>query len=450
MRSTILFINIIIVLTFLSCKTTHRVNEVNYDYQSGKITYNSGNVDKNKAYVSEGSFVDLEITNYNPIVIDFSIKKEPNRLFYMENNNPVLNTFLSLPTSETTPKILEDNLKTKFYSFYNSVVSLNYGMDNLQLLKTFKENCFCCELNDLLKHIETTYIDKSIISVDIDDNSCKDCYLNDIQCIKISTAKMIINQKDLYLEAIENKIKEIMRELEKNNLIQEEKIKLTNELRDYSSLKGDFLKTYNNTIETIVRRYSLLASIDFSKKFTRIKVEDTDEFIIKLTAINKITQSTSEFNVIDLPVLKVLKIDFSTGIFFSNLYDQSFTRSISVDTSGTSSYKIKNFDSGKISFGAMGYINFHTQLRQPLNYGISIGAGLMFNQATKLVLSPTASILFGKYQRFILHGGVSFAQVNRIFSAYDKNANVPADYIPETKLEVRSELLIGLSYNLSR
>lgn len=461
MKKILYFPLLLLFISLNSCKT-HKVGYVEYDHSKGDLIYKTDskanvNIDKNEAYVSEGSFVDLNIKNYNPIIMDFSIEKLPNKLFYQENNNATLNTFLSLPssTNSESPRVFEEttnnyNLKTNFYQFYNAVIALNYGMDNLQLLKTFEDNCFCCELNELLIKLEKTYIDKTTLPVGVnDDDSCKDCYLNDIKCIKISTAKMIINQKDKYLEAMEDKIKGIMKDLEKNNITNDEKTRLTNELKEYSTLKDDFLKTYNNAIETIVRRYRLLASLEFQKKFTRLKVEETDEFIIKLTATNKITQSTSEFNVIDLPVLKVLKIDFSSGLFFTKLYDENYRRTI-FDDAGTTKYKLEKLNAGELSYGAMGFINFHTQLRKPVNFGLSIGAGLMFNQATKLVLSPTASLIFGKYQRFILHAGVAFAQVNRIYSAYAPDDFIPSDYIPETKVDVESEFLIGLSYNLTR
>lgn len=456
---------LLLFISLNSCKTTHKVGYVEYDHQDGTLNYKNKAedavaIDKNEAYVSEGSFVDLKIINYNPIIMDFSIEKLPNKLFYQESNNATLNTFLSLPT--TKPKNgpgmslnEQSDVKTNFYQFYNAVIALNYGMDNLQLLKTFQDDCFCCELDGLLINLENTYIDdvtfnfnELVVNDTIIEKPCEDCYINDLKCIKISTAKMIINQKDKYLEKINESITLLMDNL-KDDLSKEDKELISNELKEYNALKEEFLKTYNNVIETIVRRYRMLATLEFQKKFTRLKVEETDEFVVKLTSTNKITQSTSEFNVIDLPVLKVLKIDFSSGLFFTKLYDENYRRTI-FDDAGTTKYKLEKLNGGELSYGAMGFINFHTQLRKPVNFGLSIGAGLMFNQATKLVLSPTASLIFGKYQRFILHVGVAFAQVNRIYSAYAPDDFVPSDYIPETKVDVESEFLIGLSYNLTR
>jgi hypothetical protein len=141
-------------------------------------------------------------------------------------------------------------------------------------------------------------------------------------------------------------------------------------------------------------------------------------------------------------------------MFFSGLYDETYNKRIEIitntDNTTTNKYRIDKLDGGAVCYGAMGYINFHTQYNQDVNFGASLGAGLMFNQSSKLVVSPSLSLLFGKSQRAIIHLGASFAQVDRIYSLYGHEQFTDVNYIPETKTIVKGSFSVGISYNLTK
>jgi hypothetical protein len=99
----------------------------------------------------------------------------------------------------------------------------------------------------------------------------------------------------------------------------------------------------------------------------------------------------------------------------------------------------------------MGFINFHTQFRTYVNAGLFLGTGLAFNQSGKLVIAGGANVLFGKYQRLLIHGGIAFAQVNRISSLYPDDVHfADATYKPDVIQQWKSGFIVALSWNLTR
>jgi hypothetical protein len=127
------------------------------------------------------------------------------------------------------------------------------------------------------------------------------------------------------------------------------------------------------------------------------------------------------------------KIDISTGLFISGLYDQEFKLKsrdsiynqeyISGDTIADSlafgTYKaIYRQDALPVSFGGMIFLNAHTQNPGIFNYGISIGFGALFNDQARLTYSAGLSGIIGKKQRFILNIGAAIGQVDRLETPY--------------------------------
>lgn len=485
MNRTLLSLILLILLLLQSCGCKKKMSSIDYDYTTKSSTYytldengKSQIVNGNNIKIVEGSNIDVTIKNYNPIVHDITLAQDPAVLYYMSTNqNGALSQFLNIPKTpaetpesldkddkcrkiaETKTKLDEINLKrSRFINLYNQVVKLDNQITQLKYMNYLTEDILCKAIeNDIIKIKEYPF-----------DSSQPQPEAKN--CIDHTNAAFISDEKDKYYkyfervsdslrDNLENITKEIAikikgKKKEKGCEYKDPTDELKATLKKIEDLKEDYLKNLSPKMDVTVNNYKALLYLKYEKKFTNIKIEETDAFVLKLTTKNSLVNSTTTETIVNLPVTKGLKIDYSAGVFFSRLYDQNYTKTIEViqnpDNTTTNKYKIETTDNGKLSYGAMGFVNFHSQWDRNFNIGGSLGAGFMFNQSTKLVLSPTASFIFGKYQRAILHLGAAFAQVNRIHSMYGDNQFTDANYVPETKSDIQASFLVGISYNLTR
>lgn len=111
-----------------------------------------------------------------------------------------------------------------------------------------------------------------------------------------------------------------------------------------------------------------------------------------------------------------LKIDFSSGFMMSNLADRNYVaalqKSSGSSNSGTKSYQVTGGSKNQISplVGALA----HVYLTSTSDFipAFSFGLGQVLNGGTQYFVG--GSILSGHDQRFVLSGGLSFAQVQRL------------------------------------
>jgi hypothetical protein len=490
----------LLVLFFISCSTENVVNKITYDHEKKDIKYFHGDsIISDNPCVREGSTIEVTINDYNPLIYDLSLEKQANVTYYTTpHQNSLLISYIAAGTGATEEEgltennsenadntankdknkeckiITEINSKEKelkqmtedFKLFYNSIVDLNNTYTRLKYIKNVNEECFCCEINkkidviksNFFKEIKKDTSEKKVADVlQKEAGNCEGCIVDDI-CGDPVTADAINKNKELYFDYFKSAQDSLismkanldkLSNAEKKCKVSETLTKtLAKTLEKITALREEYLSKLSPNIDLIVNNYRSLASLEFVKNYKSFRVEGSDEFTLNLTTKNSLLNSVSTEAIVSLPVVKAIKIDYSGGIFFSGLYDETYNKKIA--DGETTKYKVSVNDGGNVSYGAMAYVNFHTQRNKAIEYGGSLGAGLMFNQSTKLVLSPTFSVLFGKYQRFIIHIGAAFAQVDRVHSLYGNDSFDDAAYTPEIKRIVQVNGLVGISYNISR
>jgi len=490
------------------------VKTIEHDYNANNFTYKNNvgqSINENKAVVKEGDKINLTVNDYNPLSIDVSASKVKGSLYYQQNNSSALLNFLKVDNSSSEKpgeeaKSMVVNSESKidpieqikigimntinhYKGFYNSIATLNNYLEAVKSFRKLDSNCLCDDLANYLKNIKELFISTSSTAIHgkCETSICKDLisgtiiikeketyfkkfneFINQLEVLNATQKQNFIAQNEdieknrkieIETETKGKKKSEIIKikdkinkkyDAEKTKLIQKNDfllniiVDLTKELND---LKVDYLTTRSNNIDLAVNKYQSLGFIEFNRNLGSFRVEEEDNFTINLSFTNLVTSKTSERNV-DLDVIKPLKIDYSGGVFVApKLYDESFDIVKKTDTT----YTINVLNKGKVSYGAIGYINFHPIfVCRGFSLGGSIGTGLMFNDASKIVFSPAFSIFLGRYQRVVLSIGGAFAQVDRVHSIYPNNEFKDANYKPELKSEISKSLIYSLSWNLNR
>lgn len=434
-------------LAILSCASfTAQVKKISYNFetQSAKFFKKETNDSESSSqnFRAKDKIILVEVTGYNPLRFDLSVNSSPSVLFYQ--NKPSGFTFFGdIPKdslSSNTNLIDNKDPLLNFKKFSNTLVNIKNTIESLKAKK-------CLTKEEMSKDLA--------------------CFVNDIKdteskCKILDCATDFRIKKQKLINAIDETIGDIENEIEKIGDPKKEQQKkelqgLNNSLKPYSELLKKINDKISEDLEKIIFEYSTLDALDFSTQ-KRILVENTDEIKFELEGNDKFLNKKIDNQIIaKLPVKKLLKISYSTGGFWaSRLFDEDYSKKITLikneDNTEEKMYSINKIDGGKQSYGAMAFINFHTQFPDmPVNFGASLGTGLIFNQDAKLVISPTLSFLFGDSQRAILHVGLAFAQVERIESYYADDALFEnADYTPDKKKFFKSSLMAGLSWNLTK
>ncbi|HRI20677.1 MAG TPA: hypothetical protein PLA68_06970 [Panacibacter sp.] len=160
----------------------------------------------------------------------------------------------------------------------------------------------------------------------------------------------------------------------------------------------------NNTREYTLPTYNNLKNIDL----IRYQIDREDI----------LTKSKQTYNY-DIWLKGGIKIDFSGGIFLSQLKDEVFNKNAVYDTVGsdviarTDSLFIDKQNSGKYQFAFGGMVNM--SLRSGVNWitpGISLGIG--YSNTTQLQFMGAINFQLGKTERIILHLGFAGGEVKRL------------------------------------
>ncbi|WP_343570948.1 hypothetical protein [Sphingobacterium sp.] len=469
-------------LLMVSCNTTNRVTEINYSVKDGSTQYFNRvkeEISQSDAFVQEGSSPTLKVVNFNPLDMTITVSQGANTSSYMQSGNSILTNFLKLDAvnpsnlvnkgfGETGPgynlgmdmdiKDLKNTVKMvdsfleSYNSFYNSIIEYDRVYKSFLYPKYIDSVQFCQRIDISVQKILTNF-------EEIDTTSCN-CPSKGslfLQYPEIGERiKFQHGQYNDYLKTAIPSLEENIAKLEKyeaptedaKNTLLVSKAKLQ-ELKELSAKYDKELA--QNVNDIIDSKLKTLVDLNFNKKYNAFNINETDDFKveIKIDHPHAMTekQLTKSFS---LPVHKYIKIDYSTGILFSGIYDQDSRKVIDSVAGDEKWYRSEITDGGKLSFGAMGSINFHTQNNNWFNYGASLAAGLMFNQDAKLIISPNVIAIFGKNQRIILHAGLAIGRVDRVYSIYgDKRFN-DGDYNPEKKTETSKSWFLGLSWNLTK
>ena len=154
---------------------------------------------------------------------------------------------------------------------------------------------------------------------------------------------------------------------------------------------------------------------------------------------------------VPVEVLGGFKIDFSTGLFVSNLIDHKYaiTRDSIFNANDTlRGYRVLRNEEGKIKLGLSAMMHLYYRFSSIINVGLNFGVGIIPDQSVSYL--GGGSLIFGNKNRFIISGGVMLGSVERL-SSLIKEKNLYPDIPLQNNLTVK-ELdfgwYFGISYNL--
>lgn len=488
-------------LLLASCANQNRVTKITFDNETHTSTFHGEAKDtdghvtevqikQDDAFVREGSDIQVIVQNFNPMNHEFTLQQENDVLFYTAptaqtntltsfiaaaSGAPPVNPAPNKPKKGETNddvkcELIKDVNKTEkallnkigqFYKFYNAIVALNNKIDSYKTYPKLSKTSLHCDLDNAVNAVKSNYVDAVGIISSIDCSGSLDNYL----FANAAEANNFSLQKDKYAASIQTIIDDLEKSITKNKAATAKCFKndavlsssLDQSITKAKALNDEIITKLSSNIDIVAVKLNAINALQFTFSPSMPHVGETDELVLKISVKDNLKNNTIVYNLAHLPVYKSIKIDYSAGAFFCGLYDESFTKTVSTTKDNTvdppvntNHYTLHRFDGGGLSYGAMAFINFHSQLAFPVNYGVSLGGGLRFNQSTKFVLSPTASLFLGKYQRLIIHAGYAFSQVDRIYSVYGDESFTDSNYAPDVKQVVKGSFIFAISWNLSR
>lgn len=412
---------LIVFLTFFtSALYAQHIIEYNFNKETPFKT-------KENFTVKDGELIIIKIKDVNPFLYKVTISSD-----FHEYNTTMPTSFSNYlinfkDTQVTTTKKSDE--KDPYINFKNGLTDYKSYADMYQQLLYLVHT-------DGISIIEIENKRKIITS----DND------NDLPLI-IQTA--IDNINKYYIEFREKYPGDDKADLDlktKKALIDEFYKKLTD--AKFENLPYDFKKLLNKiNSQNFTFKSSLLKAkkdeITFTVNITPIDDDDTKKFG---------NGNRNEKFEIPVEVLSGFKIDFSTGIFVSNLIDYKYVTMKDSSYSNTDTlrgYKISRNDEGGIKFGLLALAHAYYRFSTTFNVGLNFGVGIIPDQSVNYM--GGISIMFGKTKRFIFNGGGSLGYVTRLSSLV--NENTLYNEIPlNSNFTVKKLTLgwyLGLSYNLT-
>lgn len=450
-------ITLLVLLCYVA--TTAQVKKIKYEFAKQTTTFykNEKEEETTHSFLKEKDHLILiEITDYNPLRYDFTVnysepvsfyQSKPSNFTFFGETSPIKAAEIKIDTSAGNPKVNFPDLdqekpdpKKNFKVFNDALVNIKSTIEILKSRKSITKQEITTELSP--------FVDKA---TNDEEPMCEG--LNCATNLRIRKQKLI----DAINDGIVSMEKTIEAENKKKKKDQKKIDSITVEITEYKALTQKIEDKISADLDTIINEYGKLAGLEYAT-YKRIAIDDTDEIKFELTGSDSYLNKTIDKQLIaKMKVSKAIKISYSTGGFWAaNLFDEDYTKKITLSTNDDGSekkeYTLHTLDGGKQAYGAMGFINFHTQCPDSaINFGGAIGTGLLFNQDAKLVVSPSLAVIFGRNQRAILHIGAAFAQVERIQSMYPDDALISdGDYTPEKKKFVKGSFMVGLSWNLTK
>lgn len=232
---------------------------------------------------------------------------------------------------------------------------------------------------------------------------------------------------------------------------------------------NEFTADDSTRVAGILKNYAEFQRFIVPQTFLPIaKVSNYDELGITVKATPKANQFTGLHldtitNRIPITVYRGIKVDVSTGLFYSGL-DQpryailrdstSVTSSTGIDSVTSRSAKIikENGNHGRVGFASM--IHFYSRWGANVNVSLSFGAGITFMEKPQLRYLIGGSILLGRTNRIALTGGYSFGRINDLSDTY-RVADKDDEYKPlnptatdlTMKKVMKGSAFFAVSYN---
>ncbi len=151
-------------------------------------------------------------------------------------------------------------------------------------------------------------------------------------------------------------------------------------------------------------------------------------------------EEKEKFNY-SLEVLEGFKIDFSSGVYATNVINYKF---VTFKESGK--YKVLRNDEGNLNLGLAALGHIYWRCFENINLGLNIGAGVSNDEIVHYFLG--GSIMLGKKQRVVLNGGATIGRVNRLSDLIEENKEY--DELPVEDFNIKTYKpgwYFSISYN---
>ncbi|MEI8273939.1 MAG: hypothetical protein WCG08_15090 [Paludibacter sp.] len=287
--------------------------------------------------------------------------------------------------------------------------------------------------------------------------------LNNLINSDISTVVLIKTKKDIFTQYISKQSSDDTLAVAKiieyystiSNIIQINAVVILG--KDTTKIKeiGKIIEASNriNESKIIYRLASLYASIN-KETFTVssfIKKPDADEVVINITAKSKseYKDKIKDINIeIPIEVTGGWKIDYSTGMFVSNLIDNLYINKPEFRNDSIIGYKLIPENSNPLSYGFCGFMHAYKRSNSDCKLGLALGIGIDQNIQTKVMFG--GSLMLGKKERFIINLGCSISKTKELSNIYY------IDHLYKDRVDItysepfKTGWFLGISYNLSK
>lgn len=178
---------------------------------------------------------------------------------------------------------------------------------------------------------------------------------------------------------------------------------------DVAHIRSELVKLFGVQFETTTLPY-------------QVKGRNIDAITYEVSGKDLISNKTvtSSYNVF---VRGGVKLDFSAGLFVTGLRDRSYatndTTVVKIDGADTSSVVMRRFiDREKLpmDFSVATMFNATTRWGETANVGLSVGLGASIQGNFQMMFGGT--LVFGKFQRLALHGGVALGWYSDLEAGY--------------------------------
>jgi hypothetical protein len=337
---------------------------------------------------------------YNPHKNTFTgeneLKKGTNVSIYIENYNPFIYSY----NVEITTK---DNTK-KLFEFLSGILVSGFGIEPIN--KNIVSTNTLANFNQL----KEKYLDLQ--------NELKNPYF-DYTIIK-NKITVITQSKNIYTEYLN------LAKADRDNLV------LTKaEIIELSETKIAAKYYLDNQLESKNGKYYL--------KVGDYKVTGSSS-AIKITLLNRTENNKDSIvGMKKIDVKNAGKIDFSTGMFFTQNNEPQYFKSQL--TNGNYKIGLESLNKYQIGINAL----THIYLSKKNNFNITLGSGITIDKAIHLLTG--ISYKFSN-SNIILNLGVDFSNYNELSDAFELEKEYTTDIEIKTKKRWNDAIWFGISYKL--
>ncbi|HVZ39531.1 MAG TPA: hypothetical protein VHI13_09655 [Candidatus Kapabacteria bacterium] len=398
--------------------------------------------------VNEGDMVSLELTNINPFVYDVAINQHS--VTYNTSVPPMLKLplfenqqlmqkgapVIASSSEELTPEQIQKENPAAVSHFADLYTAFRQKYATFEAFATFD--------NYLYSALRRPFVDEEHFKEDLGKHlsevaggqqlSTKADFLTHAETLfgDVGAAYFAMAGAQSKLEAADKaRVKDVFtsataiyNELQGNSL--------------WAMKVGNTADVYFSVMNTPFRFYSFKTQA--KGEAVRFEVEGRRKESTDLSGLEGVRPFSLDYTV---PVTGGWKIDFSAGIFFSNLVNDQFSLK---DDNGSRSILKKKSDVANYGPGALMHVYY-----KPIGLGLSLGAFTNNFTNVQYLLGP--SIMFGGSNRFCINGGATLGKVTRLADGLEVGATIrSADSDLNTVLTTeRLELgwFVGFSYNFT-